>query len=92
MTEKLKVCPFCGDSGDLRVSYVRCSDEHQWFHVECPDCVITGPHAFVEGAAIAAWNTRTDDRASIIEECAVIADDQDRPEVATAIRNLKETL
>jgi len=58
MTDKLKPCPFCGDSG---VVYIQ--DHHSWYRVECSGCdARSDPSCQSKKEAIAAWNTRAIDQ------------------------------
>ena len=58
MSEKLSLCPLCGDAADVLSGmgefWVRCSDS---------DCFCSGPMRNQEHNAIAAWNRRSREEA-----------------------------
>jgi hypothetical protein len=101
MTEQLKACPY--NCGPVDPPYVM-TDDTPRHYVRCDSCGAQGPRCQTKRQAIAEWNavTRTDDRASIIEECARAAEEHYTyapdgveldwpsacPAIATAIRNL----
>ncbi len=64
----LKPCPFCGSS-DLRSAWIRASQEHQWYSIECVcDAQV---QCLSEGEAYATWNARatpSTDAADIAEK------------------------
>lgn len=54
----LEPCRFC-TMPVLRVTYVRATDEVQWWCVECVNCSCQGPTSKVsEAHAVELWNTR----------------------------------
>lgn len=54
---KLKPCPFCGETENLEISHYR-SDGVWWHYVECAECIMTGPVGKLKRDAIEAWNKR----------------------------------
>lgn len=58
---ELKPCPFCGGN----VQKVKSSGRWGWF-VSC-ECAAVGPSADDKGRAIAAWNTRAEERQTRLE-------------------------
>ena len=63
MSEKLSLCPLCGDAADVLSGmgefWVRCSDS---------DCFCSGPMRNQEHNAIAAWNRRASDSSALDKE------------------------
>jgi Lar family restriction alleviation protein len=58
VTDKAKVCPFCGehDAALFRIErYLR-----DWFFVHCVSCGAQAPKALAEKTAVANWNRRKD--------------------------------
>lgn len=62
MSDELKPCPFCGGTS-IRIDPAFIAEPTAF----CDDCGCEGPGAANTGAAIAAWNQRTDTRPPKVE-------------------------
>jgi hypothetical protein len=96
MTEQLKACPLCGDPMAMKGQVFGHTDS------DLP-CILADKAFAATPDKLAAWNHRTDDRASIIEEAVerllVLIETAHEHgnetaivEQAATVRNLKETL
>lgn len=61
MTDELKPCPMCGNTGKKWTEEYgyESGDGYEQFYIECTACHVSTGYVESEAEAIAAWNRRT---------------------------------